>query len=196
MWWSWFNRNTIIFFFFAINKHRKVQQIGHGKYFIITYGTCFFHFHLVSADSSIFADSFSFSAGLTNHPPFWREYSVIHFNKMLVNDGGHYSPQTGKNGLDDKKICFSLLSGSFSCPFIFLPKQNKNAISNSSRALEDRSLYVVASILNSSCRSLNTHPLPPKLRFSVCCNVLHLSVQPVVAIRKDSYKLILNESLD
>ncbi|XP_037537746.1 EMILIN-2 [Nematolebias whitei] len=49
----------------------------------------------VSADSSISADPFSFSAGLTQQLPFWREYGTIRFNKVLVNDGGHYSPHTG-----------------------------------------------------------------------------------------------------
>ncbi|XP_037837689.1 EMILIN-2 isoform X2 [Kryptolebias marmoratus] len=49
----------------------------------------------VSLDSSIFSDPFSFSAGLTHHPNIWRDFGVIRFNKVLVNDGGHYSPHTG-----------------------------------------------------------------------------------------------------
>ncbi|XP_034416397.1 EMILIN-2 isoform X2 [Cyclopterus lumpus] len=36
----------------------------------------------------------SFSAGLTL-PPFQGEMGTIRFNKMLVNDGGHYDPHTG-----------------------------------------------------------------------------------------------------
>lgn len=71
-------------------------------YFIIT--CMFYFFHLVSADSSVFADPFSFSAGLTQQLPFWREYGTIRFNKVLVNDGGHYSPHTGKNRFHDKKV--------------------------------------------------------------------------------------------
>uniref|UniRef100_A0A8D3B559 Elastin microfibril interfacer 2 n=1 Tax=Scophthalmus maximus TaxID=52904 RepID=A0A8D3B559_SCOMX len=36
----------------------------------------------------------SFSAGLTLSP-FQREVGIIRFNKVLINDGGHYDPQTG-----------------------------------------------------------------------------------------------------
>ncbi|MEQ2263952.1 hypothetical protein XENORESO_015997 [Xenotaenia resolanae] len=36
----------------------------------------------------------SFSAGLTL-PPFQGEVGIIRFNKVLVNDGGHYDPHTG-----------------------------------------------------------------------------------------------------
>ncbi|KAG7524458.1 EMILIN-2 [Solea senegalensis] len=36
----------------------------------------------------------SFSAGLTL-PPFLGEAGIIRFNKVLVNDGGHYDPHTG-----------------------------------------------------------------------------------------------------
>ncbi|XP_012708655.2 EMILIN-2 [Fundulus heteroclitus] len=36
----------------------------------------------------------SFSAGLTL-PPLAAEVGIIRFNKVLVNDGGHYDPQTG-----------------------------------------------------------------------------------------------------
>lgn len=35
----------------------------------------------------------SFSAGLTL--PHFQEVGIIRFNKVLVNDGGHYDPQTG-----------------------------------------------------------------------------------------------------
>nr|XP_061795002.1 EMILIN-2-like [Nerophis lumbriciformis] len=40
------------------------------------------------------ADPFSFSAGLTLQP-FSGEFGMIRFDKVLLNDGGHYSPRTG-----------------------------------------------------------------------------------------------------
>uniref|UniRef100_A0A087XDE0 Elastin microfibril interfacer 2 n=1 Tax=Poecilia formosa TaxID=48698 RepID=A0A087XDE0_POEFO len=40
-------------------------------------------------------DQFSFSAGLTQSPTFIGNAAVIRFNKVLVNDGGHYNPHTG-----------------------------------------------------------------------------------------------------
>uniref|UniRef100_A0A3B3ZGL5 Uncharacterized protein n=1 Tax=Periophthalmus magnuspinnatus TaxID=409849 RepID=A0A3B3ZGL5_9GOBI len=46
----------------------------------------------VSMDPS--SEPFSFSAGLTQVPVFG-DFSLIRFNKVLVNDGGHYSPHTG-----------------------------------------------------------------------------------------------------
>ncbi|KAF7661891.1 hypothetical protein LDENG_00250710 [Lucifuga dentata] len=48
----------------------------------------------VSVDNSAFADPFSFSAGLTQQP-FSGDYGIIRFNRVLVNDGGHYNPHTG-----------------------------------------------------------------------------------------------------
>lgn len=36
----------------------------------------------------------SFSAGLTQKP-FPNGVGVVHFNKVLVNDGNHYNPKTG-----------------------------------------------------------------------------------------------------
>ncbi|MBN3279836.1 EMIL2 protein, partial [Polyodon spathula] len=39
-------------------------------------------------------EPFSFSAGLTRKP-FPGDVGVIRFNKVLVNDGGHYNPRTG-----------------------------------------------------------------------------------------------------
>ncbi|XP_061879747.1 EMILIN-2 [Entelurus aequoreus] len=47
-----------------------------------------------SASSVNLADPFSFSAGLTRQP-FSGDFGVICFDKVLVNDGGHYSPSTG-----------------------------------------------------------------------------------------------------
>lgn len=37
----------------------------------------------------------AFSAGLTL-APLQEEAGIIRFNKVLVNDGGHYDPQTGR----------------------------------------------------------------------------------------------------
>ncbi|XP_034742945.1 EMILIN-2 isoform X2 [Etheostoma cragini] len=48
----------------------------------------------VSADNSAFADPFSFSAGLTQQP-LSVDFGFIRFNRVLVNDGGHYNPHTG-----------------------------------------------------------------------------------------------------
>ncbi|XP_039999766.1 EMILIN-2 [Xiphias gladius] len=48
----------------------------------------------VSVDNSALADPFSFSAGLTQQP-FSGDFGIIRFNRVLVNDGGHYNPHTG-----------------------------------------------------------------------------------------------------
>uniref|UniRef100_UPI0037E79B4A EMILIN-2 n=1 Tax=Semicossyphus pulcher TaxID=241346 RepID=UPI0037E79B4A len=48
----------------------------------------------VSVDNSAFADPFAFSAGLTQQTPSG-DFGVIRFNRVLVNDGGHYNPHTG-----------------------------------------------------------------------------------------------------
>ncbi|KAI1901394.1 hypothetical protein AGOR_G00033990 [Albula goreensis] len=48
----------------------------------------------VSAGGSVVSEPFSFSAGLTTMPFPWH-MGIIRFNKVLVNDGGHYSPRTG-----------------------------------------------------------------------------------------------------
>ncbi|XP_023820967.1 EMILIN-2 isoform X2 [Oryzias latipes] len=42
-----------------------------------------------------FADPVSFSVGLTQQPPFTGDFGFIRFNRVLVNDGGHYDPHTG-----------------------------------------------------------------------------------------------------
>ncbi|TWW73604.1 EMILIN-2 Basilin [Takifugu flavidus] len=47
-----------------------------------------------SAVGTSYADPFSFSAGFTQQS-FSGEFGVIRFNRVLVNDGGHYSPHTG-----------------------------------------------------------------------------------------------------
>uniref|UniRef100_A0A3Q2PL57 Elastin microfibril interfacer 2 n=1 Tax=Fundulus heteroclitus TaxID=8078 RepID=A0A3Q2PL57_FUNHE len=49
----------------------------------------------VSAGSGVSVGQFSFSAGLTASPTFIGDFNIIRFNKVLVNDGGHYSPNTG-----------------------------------------------------------------------------------------------------
>lgn len=54
--------------------------------------TCMF-FVPVSDASSAFADPFSFSAGLTQQ--LSGDSGVIRFNRVLVNDGGHYNTHTG-----------------------------------------------------------------------------------------------------
>ncbi|PWA25328.1 hypothetical protein CCH79_00005468, partial [Gambusia affinis] len=46
-------------------------------------------------NSNVSADLFSFSAGLTQSPTFFGNVAIIRFNKVLVNDGGHYNPLTG-----------------------------------------------------------------------------------------------------
>lgn len=43
----------------------------------------------------MFVEPFSFSAGLT-HQEFLGDFGIIRFNKVLVNDGRYYNPQTGK----------------------------------------------------------------------------------------------------
>ncbi|XP_034065676.1 EMILIN-2 [Gymnodraco acuticeps] len=48
----------------------------------------------VSAPSSGFEEPFSFSAGLTQQPLIG-EFGFIRFNRVIVNDGGHYNPHTG-----------------------------------------------------------------------------------------------------
>uniref|UniRef100_A0A3Q4B5A6 Uncharacterized protein n=1 Tax=Mola mola TaxID=94237 RepID=A0A3Q4B5A6_MOLML len=48
----------------------------------------------VSVISLAPADSFSFSAGLTHHA-IAGDFGIIRFNRVLVNDGGHYNPHTG-----------------------------------------------------------------------------------------------------
>lgn len=48
----------------------------------------------VSAVNSAFADPFSFSAGLTQQG-ISGDFGVIRFNRVIVNDGGHYNPHTG-----------------------------------------------------------------------------------------------------
>lgn len=47
-----------------------------------------------SLDHSAFSEPFSFSAGLTQ-THFLGDFGLIRFNRVLVNDGGHYSPHTG-----------------------------------------------------------------------------------------------------
>ncbi|MBN3275423.1 EMIL2 protein, partial [Polyodon spathula] len=53
-----------------------------------------FNPNVIPVSSFDIAEPFSFSAGLTRKP-FPGDVGVIRFNKVLVNDGGHYNPQTG-----------------------------------------------------------------------------------------------------
>ncbi|XP_046708788.1 EMILIN-2 isoform X2 [Silurus meridionalis] len=46
------------------------------------------------SERNMAVEPFSFSAGLTQQA-FMGDFGIIHFNKVLVNDGGHYNPQTG-----------------------------------------------------------------------------------------------------
>ncbi|XP_058251755.1 EMILIN-2 isoform X2 [Hemibagrus wyckioides] len=48
----------------------------------------------VTYDRNMAGDTFSFSAGLTQQT-LLGDFGIIRFNKVLVNDGGHYNPQTG-----------------------------------------------------------------------------------------------------
>ncbi|XP_077579769.1 EMILIN-2 [Stigmatopora nigra] len=48
----------------------------------------------IPKERTTLADPFSFSAGLTLQP-FSGEFGMIRFDKVLLNDGGHYSPHTG-----------------------------------------------------------------------------------------------------
>lgn len=50
-------------------------------------------FTTVSQQNS-FMDPFSFSAGLTRQT-FSGDFGIIRFDRVLVNDGGHYNPNTG-----------------------------------------------------------------------------------------------------
>lgn len=49
---------------------------------------------VLSASTAV-DDLFSFSAGLTQQPVVSGEFGTVRFNRVLVNDGGHYSPRTG-----------------------------------------------------------------------------------------------------
>uniref|UniRef100_A0A3Q3C5K9 Elastin microfibril interfacer 2b n=1 Tax=Haplochromis burtoni TaxID=8153 RepID=A0A3Q3C5K9_HAPBU len=50
--------------------------------------------HNIVSRNLCFWEKVSFSAGLTL-PPFQGVVGIIRFNEVLVNDGGHYDPQTG-----------------------------------------------------------------------------------------------------
>lgn len=83
---------------------------------------------LVSIDTSAFPDPFSFSAGLTQLPRFSGDFGIIRFNRVLVNDGGHYNPHTGtpacnKNWFYDKLYFMSLLPFGFPADRTFAARQ-------------------------------------------------------------------------
>lgn len=48
----------------------------------------------VVSERNSFVEPFSFSAGLTKQTSSG-DFGIIHFNRVLVNDGGHYNPETG-----------------------------------------------------------------------------------------------------
>ena len=55
--------------------------------------------HAVLADPSSTVEPVSFSVGLTQQYSLYGSTGPIRFNKVLVNDGGHYSTSTGKTAL-------------------------------------------------------------------------------------------------
>ncbi|XP_061588536.1 EMILIN-2 [Cololabis saira] len=101
----------------------------------------------VSVDNSAFADPFSFSAGLTQLPRFSGDFGFIRFNRVLVNDGGHYSPQTG---------------------IFTVPQDGRYLISGLLTA--KYSVQAVLSVSNRSMHQLRSAvpPLPGKLGTAAC----------------------------
>lgn len=65
----------------------------------------FYRFIPVSAVSASYADPFSFSAGFTQQS-LSGDFGVIRFNRVLVNDGGHYSPHTGTQTANNNDVCW------------------------------------------------------------------------------------------
>lgn len=63
-------------------------------------GSICLRFIPVSALGASEADPFSFSAGFTQQS-LSGDFGVIRFNRVLVNDGGHYSPHTGTQTAND-----------------------------------------------------------------------------------------------
>lgn len=61
-------------------------------------------FIAASAAGTSYADPFSFSAGFTQQS-FSGDFGVIRFNRVLVNDGGHYSPHTGTQQQTATMVC-------------------------------------------------------------------------------------------
>lgn len=56
----------------------------------------------------------SFSAGLTQKP-FSSDVGVVHFNKVLVNDGDYYNPNTGNSQRTDPQRCQMGSSMGYQC---------------------------------------------------------------------------------
>lgn len=56
----------------------------------------------------------SFSAGLTQKP-FSSDVGVVHFNKVLVNDGDYYNPNTGNSQRMDLQIYQTGSSVGYQC---------------------------------------------------------------------------------
>ncbi|XP_058250904.1 EMILIN-2 isoform X2 [Hemibagrus wyckioides] len=76
----------------------------------------------------------SFSAGLTLFP-FSEEVGIIRFNKVLLNDGGHYDPQTG---------------------VFIVPTDGRYLLSVVIMAQKGESVEAVLSVANRSIQKLNT----------------------------------------
>lgn len=71
----------------AINHHRE-RLCCHPKVASVM-------FLPILGPAAAAASLVSFSAGLTQKP-FSSDVGVVHFNKVLVNDGDYYNPNTGK----------------------------------------------------------------------------------------------------
>ncbi|XP_038137647.1 EMILIN-2 [Cyprinodon tularosa] len=86
-------------------------------------------------DSNISVDQFSFSAGLTQCSTCNGSLAVIRFNKILVNDGGHYNPRTG---------------------IFTVPHKGRYLISGLLTAKEGESIEAVLSVSNRSVHKLQS----------------------------------------
>ncbi|XP_072296925.1 EMILIN-2 [Eucyclogobius newberryi] len=91
-----------------------------------------------SVDSALFSEPFSFSAGLTQ-APFSGDFGLIRFNRILVNDGRHYSPHTG---------------------IFTAPADGRYLISGSLTAKPGERLEAVLSVSNRSVQKLQTSAAP------------------------------------
>lgn len=59
----------------------------------------------------------SFSAGLTQKP-FSSDVGVVHFNKVLVNDGDYYNPNTGNSQRMHPQTCLTGRSMGYQCSML------------------------------------------------------------------------------
>uniref|UniRef100_A0A3Q3R8H7 Uncharacterized protein n=1 Tax=Monopterus albus TaxID=43700 RepID=A0A3Q3R8H7_MONAL len=86
-------RSSFLILVTARVKKKVHYKVRNSEDLSLKLCTCTF-MGLVSVDNSAFADPFCFSAGLTQQP-FSGDFGIIRFNRVLVNDGGHYNPHTG-----------------------------------------------------------------------------------------------------